>query len=428
MLKVFLIAAFSVILIASNVDRVIGTATLRSPHPSEDFSELSYISPTGEPCPVNNMNGSSLVIITDKRSYAPDQVAYVTPEVTDEKGCPANEAIGIQISKDDRILERYSTNSFQTLGLPVDSGTYSVNGSGASTNPASTTFTVVEWYQARYSYFLLVGVLSAIGLMIVISMGIRNYALQEVLRFSLTSGIVFSVILSFVFIVEEIGILAPVGLVKDLVFNASQPTGTSVAGSQQFQWVVNIGGMRNPISDPVITSYEGGIQIPVYVVLFGIAGGYLRYLYEIARLNLKDRQLERSEKKQHDLLSERIQMLRKDKEPDKQKTEAKIRKLETDNEAALRNDMRRLLFYRSIKDLATLFLSPLLALVMYFILVQWAPTQSSVYILAVVSFGTGLVTDEIVRLLIRIVQSIIGSVHAPGEKPEEELEKEEENK
>lgn len=258
------------------------------------------------------------------------------------------------------------------------------------------------------------------------------------LRFSLTSGIVFSVILSFVFIEEEIGLLAPVGLVKDLVDDTGAPL-TSVSSavpealepsnplpttSGQLQWVVNIGGMR----DVVQSVYVGGIQIPVYVVLFGIVGGYLRYLYEIARLSLTDRELERSEKKRNDQLLERIEKMQKDKSLAESQLRGTILELEKGTEIAIRNDRRRLLFHRSITDLATLFLSPLLAIAMYFILVQWEPTQTSIYILAVVSFGTGLVTDEIVQLIIRIVQSIIGSTHAPGQHPEGDHVKEEENK
>ncbi|HZD35446.1 MAG TPA: hypothetical protein VE130_09600 [Nitrososphaeraceae archaeon] len=63
-----------------------------------------------------------------------------------------------------------------------------------------------------------------------------------------------------------------------------------------------------------------------------------------------------------------------------------------------------------MKDLAILFLSPLLAVAMYFILLQWQPTNSDPLILAVVSFGTGLVTDEIVQLIIRIVKAVLGSI------------------
>ena len=91
----------------------------------------------------------------------------------------------------------------------------------------------------------------------------------------------------------------------------------------------------------------------------------------------------------------------------------------------IRDDKRRLVFHRSIEDLATLFLSPLLAIAMYFILVRWElNTQTSTPLLAVVSFGTGLVTNEIVDLIIRIVKSVITSSQAPEKRSQTDDNKE----
>ena len=42
------------------------------------------------------------------------------------------------------------------------------------------------------------------------------------------------------------------------------------------QWVINIGGQP--------PNYDYGIQIPISVLIFGILGGYLRYLYKTSKL------------------------------------------------------------------------------------------------------------------------------------------------
>jgi hypothetical protein len=146
----------------------------------------------------------------------------------------------------------------------------------------------------------------------------------------------------------------------------------------------------------------------------------LRYLYEIARYGLIDKEQENVENIRNKQLSEKVEELRKNKDLEDSRSGVIIRDLEKDTLLAIKNDKRRLVFHRSIEDLATLFLSPLLAIAMYFILVQWEPTQANVYILAIVSFGTGLVTDEIVNLIIRTIQSVMDSTKTPERRHEGE--------
>jgi hypothetical protein len=119
----------------------------------------------------------------------------------------------------------------------------------------------------------------------VIALGINNYALSEILRFICISGIIISVVLFFSFIDEPIGGNGPVGLVK-------QPMNSTALST--YQWIINIGGT---IAGPADTEpYKTGIQIPIYVVIFGIVGGYLRYLYKTSKLVDKALQAEPREK------------------------------------------------------------------------------------------------------------------------------------
>ena len=241
---------------------------------------------------------------------------------------------------------------------------------GTRTARASTTFEVVDIYNSTPARILYITTAFFAGLLIVIASGMRlSYALSEILRFICISGIIFSVIFIFIFIDEPIGGNGPVGLVKKSMNSSS---------TSPQDWVINIGGTSISPSDT--NAYSTGLQIPIYVVIFGIVGGYLRYLYKTSKLGILDKT------SQEDI------------------------------------DSRRRSFYRSLEDLSLLFLSPLLAIAIWFVLSQWTPTQgrNNVYILAAVSFTVGLVTDEIVQFLIKLTQSILRVAQKEEEKPVKE--------
>ena len=63
----------------------------------------------------------------------------------------------------------------------------------------------------------------------------------------------------------EVGKHSPLGLVKKQF--------PSVNGTVTSQWVINFGGTADD-------NYSSGVQVPTYILIFGIAGGYIRYLYD----------------------------------------------------------------------------------------------------------------------------------------------------
>ena len=63
----------------------------------------------------------------------------------------------------------------------------------------------------------------------------------------------------------EVGKHSPLGFVKKEF--------TSVNGSITKQWVMNFGGTED-------NNFTSGVQVPIYILIFGIAGGYIRYLYD----------------------------------------------------------------------------------------------------------------------------------------------------
>jgi hypothetical protein len=107
----------------------------------------------------------------------------------------------------------------------------------------------------------------------------------------------------------------------------------------------------------------------VNVFIFGIAGGYLRYLWKTAKLRMK--------REKH----------------------------VAEGSASDKDRMRTWSFYQSLEDLALLFLSPLLAIAIWFVLFEGGTTGT--YAIAVISFTVGLVTEEVIQTLIGFTGSIL---------------------
>ena len=63
-------------------------------------------------------------------------------------------------------------------------------------------------------------------------------------------------------------------------------------------------------------------------------------------------------------------------------------------------------FYQSLEDIALLFLAPLLAIAVYFLLTVFGlEGGNSIYTIAVISFTVGLMTEEVVQALIGFTTS-----------------------
>jgi hypothetical protein len=107
---------------------------------------------------------------------------------------------------------------------------------------------------------------------------------------------------------------------------------------------------------------SSGVQIPIYIIIFGIAGGYLRYLYDTAK-NWKD------DLKQRDGLTEDSH-----------------------------------LFYSSLERLAIIFISPLLAIALWFVLFQGGTTSD--YTLSAIGITVGLLMREVVETITAFAKGI----------------------
>ncbi len=103
---------------------------------------------------------------------------------------------------------------------------------------------------------------------------------MEITNFLLLTVLVLSPILALLLSDVSLGPNSPVGLVmKHSIENSGQIISNNIGKPQQGgQWVLNIGGSQRD-------NYLNGIQIPIFVIVFGIIGGYLRFLYDRATVN-----------------------------------------------------------------------------------------------------------------------------------------------
>ncbi len=103
---------------------------------------------------------------------------------------------------------------------------------------------------------------------------------MEITNFLLLTILVFTPILATLLSQVSLGPNSPIGVVikhpvdetgKIKLDNFGRP-------EQGGQWVINIGGSQH-------NNYSNGIQIPIFVTIFGIACGYIRFLYDRATVH-----------------------------------------------------------------------------------------------------------------------------------------------
>lgn len=168
------------------------------------------------------------------------------------------------------------TNVEQGLTGPnTDSeGIYNITATtslGGKDQTAWITIKVTNLFNSTPIYFLYLSIGFLMGLVTLIIVGTRSHSVSEIIRFICITGIVFSILASLLLTDLQIGANSPVGLIIRNIASSNQ------SGNTFSDWALNIGGSQ-------LSNFNDGISIPVYVVVFGIIGGYLRYLYKTARL------------------------------------------------------------------------------------------------------------------------------------------------
>ena len=124
-------------------------------------------------------------------------------------------------------------------------------------------------------------------------------------------------------------------------------------------------------------------------MVFGLIGGYMRYLYKTSKLI--------------DEVKEKINKSKSQTSGDS--LNDKNTQIEGTKNLQIESQDRMAIFYESLKDIAFFSLAPLLAIAVYFLLFAFGLSGDNViYTQAVISFSIGLVTEDVIRTLIRFTQ------------------------
>jgi hypothetical protein len=384
----------------------------------KNFSSISEISVYGKNESRNGENGMknqtkiegfpSIWVTTDDNSYSQGEKVIILGRVHNGSEF-SSETITLRVTKTDNVTGwvmswRYSpveerpivnvstrsdaSGMFNYNFSLQDDGRYQVDafatpsGKKVSATSIFETKNIIFSNSAKMIYW---AIIFFVILIIVIAVGNHMYgsistptefrlkqkgiANIELFRFISLTGIAAFLILAFVFADAEIGVNSPVGLVKQN-FNIVNQTDIQNSLVKENAWVINIGGSQSD-------NYIGGIQIPTYVVIFGLLGGYLRYLYGMrfffSRWKKGD-EFEDTDKNWGDLnISDNLSFLR-----------------------------------HSLRSLSLFFLSPMLAVVIWFILFQSGTTGK--WAIAAVSFSLGLITEEVIQVIISFVRKVLAGI------------------
>lgn len=396
----------------------------------------------------------ALYMITNRPNYIIGQQIQIFIWVFDEQliNCKANVNVEVQRGTESvyNTTVLLDKNIRQTVSGPnTDSeGIYKIIAKSrlsGSQQVASITIKVTDLFKSVPAFFVYLAIVFLAGLITLILVSPDSHSISEIFRFTCITGIVLSVLSSLLLTDLQIGYNSPVGLVIRN-FASNQTTAANMV-----EWSLNIGGSW-------INNFSQGILIPIYVIVFGIAGGYLRYLYKSARLKTINSPLREillfrwnsvpgtDSNILRSFLKERldIEWLVPSQEFEKSNNNqvltirggSSVLRVELNQDNAVANNAsvliddreifrftardenginiyqslswRSWLFYQSLEDLALLFLAPLLAIAIWFLLVQAG--ISSNLTLALSSFTVGLVTDEVVRALLRSIRRTLGTV------------------
>lgn len=220
-----------------------------------------------------------LSLSTNKRQYLPGETVFIRGSIFNISG-PVDLPVSLQVTDINYTTDKFIYGAFvQTINgtfsvsdfsAPQKIGPYMVSAFSGYGTSSNVVFEVVNPLFTIQFLMLLFAFGCFAGLIIVIlESGKINFAKSEILRFVFISGIVISPIIGLLFSDSELGINSPISLITK-PDNSKTPTNSDAIWKNQ--WFIAVGGLK-------LDNYMSGILIPFYVIIFGLAGGYLRYLY-----------------------------------------------------------------------------------------------------------------------------------------------------
>jgi len=307
--------------------------------------------------------------------------------------------------------EIYSTHGrFQDAGFkPVESGHFLVVAESESKAIGKFPLQIVDFYSTISFLVWVIGVASFGLLMCVVAkIGSKWLTVPKfrVIRFTLITIIVFSMLGFFVFSNMEYGTNAVIGiiLVEQITpEEAKEAIDLGKAPPLTLDWVLHFGG--HPENDPINNPAE--LNIPIYIMIFGVLGGYLRFFYFTTASWLRTEMLKRldDEEESFKIVDKNGEfMVDENGKPKYEKITGKKRKLVVINENAEKGifypALNSVLINRVMSDLSLLLIAPVLAIMMFFVLNQAGlnPTENF-WTFVITSFIAGLFTENVIEKL-----------------------------
>jgi Bacterial Ig-like domain/RTX calcium-binding nonapeptide repeat (4 copies) len=351
--------------------------------------------------------GPSILVKTDKAVYGSGDTIKIDGQVNEKSRSNISKSlispINIKIS---RIAEEKATpvkdvsmlpdseGNYHLDFIPFEDGKYLINvtiANNASLSKFSqfevksifdtTTTDMLKWAGICFSILLIVIIYGShvsntiyddsekkkIGLDEAWRRAQFRVTIVECLRLLLITGMAIFFTLSLLFADTEIGVDSPIGLVKKNGTGTVFSQKTTTITQNGTQWVFNVGGTN-------ADNYIAGIQIPTFIVIFGLLGGYFRFLYGMRFLFSEKRRKEQF--------------------------------YNTDKRWGDVNVMDPLSFLKhSLRSLSLFFLSPFVAVGVWLIFVQIGTT--GVWVAAAGSFTMGLITEEVILTLISFARTVL---------------------
>lgn len=257
----FLILSFALLLIIS----VLNTTVIGQQEPvtEEQITEEVYSN-----IPTVDMNKSKFIsvdIFADRKEYTEfEDIKILVPVQGNASDLiklvlETRNASNTVVHKASQIV---NTNNISKFYLhPANKGTYNVTVKAIQGNSSETAFTmfkITSIFTTNILKFLYLSLGFFGALLILITIGKKNRLIDEIMRFVFLSGIVASILASLLFTDLEFGTQSPIGLIK------LEPNEENIE-----EWVFNIGNV---------------LRVPIYVMVFGLIGGYIRYLYKTSKL------------------------------------------------------------------------------------------------------------------------------------------------
>ncbi len=206
-----------------------------------------------------------------------------------------NAELGEEVDEIKSALVFAKDGSFQDKSFAFsESGTYLITAHSEIETIGKTEVHVTDFYWIPAFYIAIAAVLAIAGLMYVMTqIGGPKLSLSvfRVSRFSLVSVFVLCMVLFFISSDVEYGTQSPVGIIlkepdksDDINENAELESDDPL----RLDWVLHFGQYSvNPSDDDV------GLSIPLFILIFGVLGGYLRFSYFTSRPWLREEMLNR---------------------------------------------------------------------------------------------------------------------------------------